>query len=478
MIATVATPVDAYIKASEPWQLIQDLLGGTTAMRSAGRKWLPLAEGESATVYQARLNRTVLFAALEEAIDGVVSRPFSRNVVIRGTLPDEITALLENFDGSGTPVAEFAARLFRSAVTYGIAHVLVDFPPRDMSVTLSKADTKARRPYATIVSAPNLIGWRLERNRASGELDLQQIRITETATVDDGMFGTKSVDRIRVWNAPVGDSLGAWAVWERAADDWILIDSGEHTFDGIPLSTLYIDKRGDFVAAPVFERIAWLNLNHWQSTSEQRNILHYARVPFLFRSGFSEDELNREIRIGSQESLGSSNPDANVQWIEHKGKSIDAGEVDLEKIENRMTQLAMQPFVLKRTGRVTATEKVIEQSHMESSVQRWIRATEQMLLDVLKNMAAFLNVEIPDDVSVNIFNEFGISVRSTEDARIIDTARIRGDIDHRTWTDEMRRRGILSEDITSETIIARLEDEPAVLVGMAGAVSNPPGGNK
>ena len=38
--------------------------------------------------------------------------------------------------------------------------------------------------------------------------------------------------------------------------------------------------------------LAWLNLAHWQSASDQRHILHVARVPFLFGRGLSEGEID------------------------------------------------------------------------------------------------------------------------------------------------------------------------------------------
>ena len=40
--------------------------------------------------------------------------------------------------------------------------------------------------------------------------------------------------------------------------------------------------RGFMTAHPPLMDLAWLNLAHWQSASDQRHILHVARVPILF----------------------------------------------------------------------------------------------------------------------------------------------------------------------------------------------------
>lgn len=60
---TVATPSKARQDMSADWQMIDDLLGGTAAMRSAGTRWLPKEEAESESAYHGGVVATLMQVA-------------------------------------------------------------------------------------------------------------------------------------------------------------------------------------------------------------------------------------------------------------------------------------------------------------------------------------------------------------------------------------------------------------------------------
>jgi len=70
-------------------------------------------------------------------------------------------------------------------------------------------------------------------------------------------------------------------------NEWVLIDNGPMTLGKIPLVTHYTFRIGDFIARPPFEDLSWLNIEHWQSSSDQRNALRYGRSAILFLQGFN-----------------------------------------------------------------------------------------------------------------------------------------------------------------------------------------------
>ncbi|MCY1047556.1 hypothetical protein OV208_40025, partial [Corallococcus sp. bb12-1] len=58
--ADVSTPSSAYRNMQPAWALVLALLGGTTAMREAGRTYLPKYHAEEDDAYRERLQRAVL----------------------------------------------------------------------------------------------------------------------------------------------------------------------------------------------------------------------------------------------------------------------------------------------------------------------------------------------------------------------------------------------------------------------------------
>ena len=60
MSDTVDTENIAYKEMRTKWDLIRDLMGGTTAMRAAGTKWLPKEPLEDDKDYKVRLDRSFL----------------------------------------------------------------------------------------------------------------------------------------------------------------------------------------------------------------------------------------------------------------------------------------------------------------------------------------------------------------------------------------------------------------------------------
>jgi len=69
---TVDSPCSAYNAMQAHWGLIDDLLGGTLAMRAAGEKWLPKEPKEENKSWQNRLDRSILYGAYADTVDDLV----------------------------------------------------------------------------------------------------------------------------------------------------------------------------------------------------------------------------------------------------------------------------------------------------------------------------------------------------------------------------------------------------------------------
>jgi len=468
---TVATPIAAYDDMSDHWGLIEALLGGTLAMRDAGQTYLPKEPKEDTTLYNNRLNRSVLYGAYENTVEDLSDRPFAKPATIQGELPDPLAEIEENVDGQGTNLTQFARQLLYAGINSGVTHVLVDVPATrnegDPPLTRAAEKDNGIRPIFIHIKAQDLIGWRYAI--LGGKPKLTQIRWRESRQEADGDYGTKTIDAIRVYT-----DIG-WELHEKnGEEEYVKVAEGTHTYtNGIPLATFYVQKTGFMTAEPPLEKLAWLNLAHWQSDSDQRNILRYARTALLFACGLTEEELDKDIVLGPNRAFRCTNPEARMEYVEHSGAAVGAGREDLNSLQDRMEVLGLQPL-MRKSGTTTATGQSIDEARSQSSMQAWVRALEKTLGTCFEIAATWLKTKLPDDFKVNIFNEFALSLRASEDIKSLIQIRQAREISQRTFLQEIRRRAVVSDMLDIDEEIERIGAEgPALgMIGVGAGTEN------
>src|SRR5450631_2797760 len=116
---------------AENWPLIDALMGGTTAMRAAGKKYLPQWPAEESNSYKARLETATLFPAYERTVAVMTGKPFSKPITVGEDVPPRLAEWCENIDLQGRNLHAFAADLCMEALAYGFGGILIDCPPAE-----------------------------------------------------------------------------------------------------------------------------------------------------------------------------------------------------------------------------------------------------------------------------------------------------------------------------------------------------------
>lgn len=495
---------EAWVPSSEAeemacrWELIDDLLGGTDVMRARGERWLPREQAESPSAYKCRLSRSFLSNGFKDTIEKLVAKPFSRAVAVApDSLGDpRLDEIQWDADRAGTEVTEQGRRLFTDMVTYGKCHLLVDYPSTDPGLSLAQERDSAVRPVLLRVHPRDVIGWRSERRGDGGEEVLTQVRIRECRLEDRGKYGTRRVTYVRVINAPpesadspapertaaetaavagtaAGQAVaapgsapqGSWELFKQGENGgWALDSEGRHSFPGVPLCTAYAERQEFMQSRPPMQDLAELQLCHWQSYSDQRNILKYVRMAMLSKTGISQEEYDKPSVIAPNEVLKSINPDARFGYVEHSGAGVEAGRNDLKDIEERMETLGMQPLVAS-TATSTATGKAMDENKNDTTIQSWIRSLEALLEEAYGMAATWLGKELPDDFSVDVFNDFGVDGARAGEGDLLLRARAQGDLTRLTMLREMKRRGILSDGVDVDAENDELGTEEPLMTG-------------
>lgn len=437
---------------SKDWAIIDVLMGGTRAMRDAGKKYLPQWPKEEPDAYQARLMTSTLLPALSETVQNMTGRVFSDPICFVDDVPKPIEEMAEDFDRQGNNLQVWAQSLFSTGLSHGLCHILADYPPAQDLKT--KADEKAAgvRPYGVIIKPGQVLGWR--SMMSGGQQILTQFRYMETVEVDDGAFGCQSVDQIRVL-VP-----GAWATYRQTDDSsgkkvWQMYEEGVTSLNVIPLATFYTKRTGFMTATPPLLELANMNIKHWQSQSDQDNILHVARVPMLAVSGLDEGQ---KIVVGAGAATLLP-PNCDMKWVEHTGKAIEAGRQSLMDLVEDM-RLAGAKLLQKEKQTVkTASQSEEEAAQEMSPLQTMAGQLEDALDQVLQYFAMWM--KLPDGGHVKVKGNFDVdfSPETTMPFLLsLNKARILSD---QTLFEEVQRRGLLSDELDWEEEKAKVAAQPA-----------------
>jgi len=370
----VDDPNQQWLNMQKFWELPEVIIQGTQEIRSKHRKYLPQEERESDLSYDSRLSRSVLspyFIRIERMLAGMLIR---KPVQINDT-PDVIREALFDIDLGGNDISIFTYELCRKLLRYGHCGCLVDAP---------SLETEEGRPYWSIYTPRDIIGWRTEKKE--GRDELVQLRLAEQVLVNDGLYGVKEVQQIRVLTP------GGFEIHRKSKEksDWVIEEEGTTSLDYIPFSIAYANKVGYMESRPPMNDIAELNLKHYQIQSDYDNILHISAVPML--SIFGMPPSDSEISAGPGEAFAMP-AEARIEYIEPGGSSFTAQQDRLKEIASQINELGLAAILGQKLSAETASSKAIDRSQSDATMLYIAQQVQDLIDNSLRFHADYLGVE-------------------------------------------------------------------------------------
>jgi hypothetical protein len=449
------TPTVAEMRTD--WCYTEALMAGTRAMRAGGTQFMPKWPNEEKEAYEARIRTATLLPAYRRTVSVMAGKPFSKELTVKASsdqLQDEWKPWLDDIDRNGVSLNVFASEMMQEIVAHGLAGIYVDVPStQDVPKTVTGETTVAAerdagvRPYFVRVKHDQILGWRLDDKGA-----LAMLRFKECTEAEDGLYGTKEVNRVRVLTP------GHWELHEATGttgadgvEVYQVIDSGTTSLSVIPFVALYGERLAPMIGRPPLLDLAFLNVKHWQSQSDQDTILHVARVPILAMIGADE---NSQLVVGASAAvklpLG-----AEMKFVEHTGAAIEAGEKSLEVLAEQMLQTGAE-LLVQKPGQRTATEDSNDAEGNKCDLQRIVESFEDSLDQAFVYAGMYAKKDPPQ---VTLFKDFGAATLSDASAQLILSMQQGGLITKETALREQQRRGVLSPDIDLAVEIAAAEAE-------------------
>lgn len=457
-------PDDYYSSVVSDFELADSLDNGRKAMIAATTKYLPKESMESDNAYTVRLNRTDFFPGFSDCLDYLIAAVFKKDIIIDESAIESQKQFAENVDLQGNNISVFSKSLLRNAEKYGISYFIVEFPKMPEGGTLADEKKAGARPYWREVLPTSLIF--LQSEIVAGQETLMDIRIKENITERVGL-GIQTSEQIRRYIQIIENGQPIQVDWEvyrkkkgKEVYDEIPVETGTlNPMKRIPLIPVYTKPKGFYRGRWRLEHCAWLNVIHWQSSSDQRNILRITRCPILAHAGFFQ-EPTKKVEISPNTHQGTTRPDAKMWWVEHSGAAIQSGAEDLARLKDEMSQIGKN-IAIKKTGSITATEAGINTAQSQSELQ----SDAKSLKDALEN-GFILNSEWqpglnekPPTILVN--TEFGILETDSGNNQMLFNACTAGKLSTKTFLQEMKRRNLIAESVDIDEEMELIQQENA-----------------
>lgn len=426
--------------------MLNALRGGTATMRNAGEKYLPRNPAESQQAYNRRKECAVLVPIYERTLSGLVGKPFKEPITFAEDVPDQIIEYMRDCDQEGSNFNVFMREVALEALDKGISYILVDYPNvGTTATTLADEQRLGLRPYTVHIKPGSVCD--IKTQKIQGRSILTKFSYYECVVEEapDGSEVTREYVRIL--------RPATWERWVKTdKGEWAIESEGINTLGRIPVVALYAKRTALFMGCPPLLEVAFLNVAHWQSRSEQQNILHVARVPILTIIG-GETDPDKDVQIGTS-SVTNLPIDADMKYVEHSGKAIDAGDRDLKNIQEEANAAGADMNVVK-PGRYTATQVSIEDDNNLSPLQAFALAIQDAGDNVLQLFADWMG--LPEGGHCSVYRDFaGMTEGTIEWLRLLYEA---GALDAETLFLEAQRLGIIGEEMNFEDIRARQDTE-------------------
>lgn len=440
----------------EYWAVISPLMGGTMAMRAAGKCLLPQYPAEAEESYKERLRLSTLLPAYSETVGNMTSRVFAEPLQIGDDVPDEIAEMTKDIDCAGNDLNSWAVGFFSEGMSHGLCHAFVDHQRADTVKTKAEEKAAGVRPYVVMVKPEQVLGWRSK----SGVLTM--IRYIEVVEEEDGEFGAICVEQIRVLEP------GAWRIYRRKekGGEFTIHDEGVNSLTHIPWVTFYTGRTGFMTARPPLLELAHLNVKHWQSQSDQDNILHVIRVPILVRIGvqmqFTEQgvPVPPEFKVGTG-SLTDLPKDGNLKYVEHTGQAVESGRTALQDLINEMRMAGAKLLTPDKSATKTATQAEEEAAQELSPLARVAHHFADCLALLLQYMADYRS--LGDGGTVEMRGNFDVDYIPEVSLPTLVSMANAGMISKETLFTEMQRRGVISDEYDWEAERAKIEAQGSAL---------------
>jgi hypothetical protein len=466
------------------WQMVETILGGSDAIKAAGKACLPKFANESDADYRDRLDGGKFTNIFRDIVEGLAAKPFAKQVELGDGASEEIKAFAEDIDGQGNHIHVFAGVALFNSIANGLDWILVDKTAVQAGATLAEERAAGARPYWVRVPAVRMLA--VYSAMIGGTEQFVHARIHEPERIRDG-FGERVVNRVRVLNREIAEDAGrivsagpaTWELFEEQQKantletEWVSIGSGEIAIGIIPLAPVLTGRReeGSWRLMPPMKDAAHLQIKHYQGETNLEYAKALTAFPMLTASGVvpptdSSGEV-QPVPVGPKSVLyappNSQGQNGEWKFIEITAESLKFLADEIKRTEQQLRELGRQPLTAQ-TGNLTVVTTAFAAQKGNSAVQAWALNLKDALEQALKITSLWLGGN--EEPEVTIYTDFDVAMESDKAADVLLEMRKTGDISREALIIEAKRRDWLSSDYDADedlqALIAEIPGEEEI----------------
>ena len=386
---------------------------------------------ETDTTFDTRAERATLRNFVKRAVEAFTGMIFRKPIDVEG-YGARTTRSFQKID-THQDIGGFTKDITTSATKDGKSYILID-SARDGSIP----------PYFVHIERSQLINWRTDEN---GKYTM--IVIEEVVSNPVGEFGT---DYVVQWRHYKDD--GAITIYQQDGKDIVLVERIQSDYIGIPLVEVDVDD------TPILYDTAKLNIKHFNRLSHKDRYLTMAALPIPVIWGADIDDdgntttATPALVIGVDEAFifSGTKQEADFEWRELSGDSIDQLEKDLDSIVEDITTGILRAAESSNAVQKTATEVALLQAEASDRVSAIAIAVESAMRDALVILSEFNNETVPSTAKFIISKDFSSALAGTDGQRIVMEAYLQGLVSIETFLQSLADAELISIESTSKEI--------------------------
>ena len=422
------------------WGVMAAVTRGTNYIRDLSETYLPQEPREDDDAYTTRVDRSVLSPYTSRLIETAAGAILRKPIHVEGD--PYWLELIQNIDGLGSSINEYARRALVSSLSYGHSAILVDYPPAAGALNLAEERALGRRPYFVHVDAPQIWGWRKE----SGTNRLLQVRIHDYDVRPLNEFGEEQVEQMRVIYP------GRYDLYTLGQEVVEFTESGDYSLPEIPLVPIYSNRRGLLISQPPLLDIANLNITHYQRQADLIHALHIAAMPTLVLEGW--DDTTGSATMGVNYAIAMQ-PGNKAYYVQADATSFDAQMAELESLASQMSTLGVTKLFGQKFVAESAEAKRIDQAQSNSVLSIISQELESALNQAFAFAAQYVGLEPPE---ITIDRDFDYYRLIGQDVAVLAQLADTGKISNAMLLEVLRRGEILPDNINIEEELLDLPD--------------------
>jgi len=307
------------IRAYMPmYQLINDCVAGSIAVKGKGVKYLPKPapadlSKENGLRYDQYRERAVFYNVTRRTLGGLVGQMFDQEPIIK--LPEALKVLETDATGTGIGIVGLAKGLARSVVSKGRGGLFVDYPDAAEATTLQELEENGVRPTINYYKPEQIINWRVEARGAEEVTTLvvlkepyvikddgfEQVKRTQWRVLKltglrgtDGQLTGKSAYSCEIWR---DNRTAPWKTFNPT-------DAAGNPLNDIPFKFVGAENNDPDIDEPPMFDLADLNVAHYRNSADYEETCYVVGQPTLVLAGLTaewyKDVLGGRVDFGSR----------------------------------------------------------------------------------------------------------------------------------------------------------------------------------